>query len=118
MSAQIDDAHRSEACTTDREGHSGECICAHKLLIGCRLVRGAETLNVVNPAMEEILAVAPRAEPCATGSGRRCRQGGFPSLGGSVRLSAWSPQSRHGTSRVEDQFCASLSSGRRFAAAC
>jgi acyl-CoA reductase-like NAD-dependent aldehyde dehydrogenase len=34
----------------------------YKLLIGGRLVPGAATLNVINPATEEVLAVAPRAD--------------------------------------------------------
>ena len=33
-----------------------------KLLIGGKLVRGAATLNVINPATEEVFAIAPRAD--------------------------------------------------------
>jgi acyl-CoA reductase-like NAD-dependent aldehyde dehydrogenase len=34
----------------------------YRLLIGGRLVPGAMTMNVINPATEEVLAVAPRAD--------------------------------------------------------
>jgi acyl-CoA reductase-like NAD-dependent aldehyde dehydrogenase len=36
-------------------------MCDYKLLIGGRMVHGAATLNVINPATEDVLAVAPRA---------------------------------------------------------
>jgi acyl-CoA reductase-like NAD-dependent aldehyde dehydrogenase len=61
MSAQLGNTHLSNACTTDGEGRSVKSISAYRLLIGGKLVPGAATLNVLNPATEEILAVAPRA---------------------------------------------------------
>jgi acyl-CoA reductase-like NAD-dependent aldehyde dehydrogenase len=37
-------------------------MSAYKLLIAGRLVSGAKTLSIINPATEEVLAIAPRAD--------------------------------------------------------
>jgi hypothetical protein len=46
----------------DQRSAIGEVMNEFSLLIGGKLMRGAATLEVINPATEEILATAPRAD--------------------------------------------------------
>jgi len=47
----------------------------YKLLIDGKLVSGAMALNVINPATEEVVAVAPRADRAQLEQGRRGQSG-------------------------------------------
>ena len=53
-----------------------------RLLINGRLVEGAGTLDVINPATGRVLTTAPRADRAPAGSGGGRREGGVPRLVG------------------------------------
>jgi len=53
-------------------------MSAYKLLIGGKLVPGATTLNVINPATEEGLAVAPRADRAQLDQAVAAAKAAFP----------------------------------------
>jgi acyl-CoA reductase-like NAD-dependent aldehyde dehydrogenase len=49
-----------------------------KMLIGGKLVDGAQTLDVINPATEEVLAVAPRADEAQLNQAIAAAKAAFP----------------------------------------
>src|SRR5882757_2458256 len=50
----------------------------YKMLINGRLVAGAQTLDVINPATEEVLAVAPRADLAQLNQAVAAARSAFP----------------------------------------